>query len=221
MWTVFISYRRSDAEGEAGRLADALQLNLGKRRVFRDVVSISPGDMFDAVLDAQFAAATIALVLIGPAWLDELMRRSGEASTDYHRLEVATALSRRMRVIPILLRGAVIPPSSALPEELLPLTKCHAVTIRDESWEADVRRLIDAIGHPYRWDLLVVRLFAAVLVITVGVWGMASHAFRDRSSDYGFWRTLVFALSGAYGLVELCIGYRHLRTLRRLRHPQP
>lgn len=47
MPTVFLSYRRSDTGGEAGRLADTLQHKLGQRFVFRDVVGISPGDQFD------------------------------------------------------------------------------------------------------------------------------------------------------------------------------
>jgi len=75
MPTVFPSYRRSDTPGEAGRLAEVLQLKLGQRFVFRDVVSISPGDQFDAVIESQLAIAEIILVLIGPTWLDELKKR--------------------------------------------------------------------------------------------------------------------------------------------------
>lgn len=78
MPTVFLSYRRIDTGGEAGRLADALQHKLGKRFVFRDVVSISPGDQFDAVLETQLATAKLTLVLIGPVWLEELEKRLTE-----------------------------------------------------------------------------------------------------------------------------------------------
>jgi TIR domain len=221
MPTVFLSYRRIDAAGEAGRLADALQLKLGRRFVFRDVVSISPGDKFDAVLEAQLATAAITLVLIGPAWLQELGKRSAQESSDYHRLEVAAALRGRKRVIPVLLGGAGLPPRDALPEDLQALTRCQAITIRDEAWSRDVDRLIDAIGHPYRWDLLVLRVLAAGVVITLGVWKLAPHVFPERASDYAFWRALVLALSGVYGLVESSIGYRHFRTLRRLRRTAP
>ena len=78
MPTVFLSYRRSDTGGEAGRLADTLQHKLGRRFVFRDVVSISPGDQFDAVLETQLAAAKLVLVLIGTTWLEELKKRLTE-----------------------------------------------------------------------------------------------------------------------------------------------
>src|SRR5439155_21229399 len=72
MPTVFPRYRRSDTQGEAGRLAEVLQLKLGRRVVFRDVESISPGDQFDAVIESQLAIAEIILVLIVPTWLGEL-----------------------------------------------------------------------------------------------------------------------------------------------------
>jgi TIR domain len=221
MSTVFLSYRRDDTGGEAGRLADALQSKLGRRSLFRDVVSISPGEHFDVAVEGQLAAARIVLTLIGPAWLELLGRRSTEATTDYHRLEVATALREGKRVIPILLRGAALPAPTALPEDLLPLAKCQAMTMRDEAWRTDVERLLDALGRPYRWDRLVLRVVAAVAAITLGLWKVASQAFREQSSDYAFWRVLFLTLVGLYGLVELAIGYRHWRRVRRLRRTAP
>ena len=218
MSTVFLSYRRSDTGGEAGRLADALQHKLGQRSVFRDVVSISPGDQFDAVLERQLAAAKLALVLIGPAWLEELRKRLTEKDTDYHRVEVATALRGGKRVIPVLLRGAALPPPGALPKDLFELTRCQAITIRDEAWRTDVDRLIDAIGRPYRWGQLAIRIVIAVVVITLAVWKLIPQLAPDRVSDYGFLRGLVLWLAGVYGLIELFIGYRYLRRLKRLRH---
>jgi TIR domain-containing protein len=217
MPTVFLSYRRSDTQGEAGRLADVLQLKLGQKFVFRDVVSISPGDQFDAAIEAQLAKAKIVLVLIGPAWVDELKKRLTQENTDYHRVEVATALQGRKRVIPVLIRGAVLPPLAMLPEDLVALTKCQAITIRDEAWRGDVDRLIDAIGHPYRWDLYVLRMLIAATVIIVGVWKIGPQVVRGQTSDYAFWRGLVLGLFGIYCLLELFIGYRHFKSLKRLR----
>jgi len=39
---VFLSYRRGDVPGHAGRLADALRQRLGANSVFQDVVAIAP-----------------------------------------------------------------------------------------------------------------------------------------------------------------------------------
>jgi hypothetical protein len=217
MATVFLSYRRSDTGGEAGRLTDVLQQKLGHKFVFRDVVSISPGDQFDSVLESKLASAKVFLVLIGPAWVDELKRRLTKGDIDYHRIEVATALRAGKRVMPLLLKGAQLPPPDALPEDLLALTKCQAITVRDEAWRTDLDRLIDAIGRPYRWHLLAIRVMMAVPIIVFAVWKLTPHIAPSRVSDYGFLRTEVLALIGIYGLLELFLGYRHFMTLKRLR----
>jgi hypothetical protein len=218
MPTVFVSYRRSDTEGEAGRLADTLQRELGRRVVFRDVVSISPGEHFDAAITAHLASSVVALVLIGPTWLEELAKRLGDGKTDYLRLEVATTLKEGKRVIPVLLKGATLPPADALPDDLRHLLQCQAITVRDEAWKADVDRLIDAIGRPYRWDLLGVRALVALVLITLAVWQLAPLVTPDRLSDYGFIRRQMLFLIGIYVIVEACRAYRHFR---RLTHKGP
>ena len=217
MATVFLSYRRSDAGGEAGRLSDTLQHKLGRRFVFRDVVSISPGDQFDTVLKTQLDAAQVVLVLIGTKWLEELKRKLTQETTDFHRMEVATALRQGKRVIPVLLKGTTLPPQAALPEDLFQLTMCQTITLRDESWRADTDRLIDAIGRPYRWELLAFRIVIAMVVIIISVWKLSPQLAPDRVSDYGFFRGLVLSLVGAYGIIELFLGYRYFRRLKRLR----
>src|SRR5512143_938129 len=138
MGTVFLSYRRSDTGGEAGRLADAFRQRLGSALVFRDVADIPPGAEFDAELDRQLAAAKIVVVLIGPAWLTELRQRLGLPGIDYVRAEVAAALARWKRVIPGLLRNAGLPAVPDLPQDLGPLAMHQAMTLRDESWNQDV-----------------------------------------------------------------------------------
>lgn len=217
MPTVFLSYRRIDTGDEAGRLADTLQHKFGRRFVFRDVVSISPGDKFDTVLETQLAAAKVVLVLIGKTWIEELKTRFTEEKTDFHRVEVATALRRGKRVIPVLFKGATPPPESELPEDLIQLTKRQAITIRDESWSTDADRLIDAIGRSYRWDLLVLRIVLALVLAILSVWKLSSQLAPDQAIDYGFIRGLVLLFVSIYGFIELSIGYRHFRRLKRLR----
>ena len=43
MTATFISYRREDAAGYAGRLRESLERRLGDARVFRDVDALRPG----------------------------------------------------------------------------------------------------------------------------------------------------------------------------------
>ena len=216
MPTIFLSYRRSDTGAEAGRLSDTLQNKFGRRYVFRDVVSISPGDHFDAVLETQLAASKVVLVLIGTTWLEELKKRLTEEKTRFPSRGSGHCSERgKAGNSCAAQRQYIFPPLSELPEDLLPLTKCQAITIRDESWKADVDRLIDAIGRPYRWDLLALRIVIAVVVIALGVWLMAPQIARDQARNYSFWRGLVLALIGIYGLSELLIGYRHFKRMKR------
>lgn len=89
------------------------------------------------------------LAVIGREWLDASNtageRRLDEAE-DYVRREIAAALARpELRVIPVLVEGAAVPAAELLPEELRALSRRHAVSLRDESWEPDVDRLAIAI----------------------------------------------------------------------------
>ena len=65
---VFISYRRSDTEGYAGRLFEGLVARFGRDRVFFDVARIAPGQNFHAVIDDQLRASGALVVLIGSTW---------------------------------------------------------------------------------------------------------------------------------------------------------
>lgn len=63
---IFISYRREDSAGFAGRLADALEKGLGDEQVFRDVDDIRPGQDFVEAIETQLRHMDVVLVLIGP-----------------------------------------------------------------------------------------------------------------------------------------------------------
>jgi hypothetical protein len=215
MPTVFLSYRRSDTGGEAGRLADTFQHRIGGSLAFRDVADIPPGAQFDAMLDKELTAAKIVLVLIGPTWLTQLQQRLGQSDIDYLRVEVAAALARGKRVIPLLLNGAALPPAHALPDDLGALARHQAMTLRDESWSQDVDRLIDAIGRPYRWNIVALRAVFALVAIVVAMKLLVPMLPDERANDVVFVRILVASLAGAYALIEFAIAFRHFRKLHR------
>jgi hypothetical protein len=215
MPTVFLSYRRSDTGGEAGRLADTFQHKLGDGLTFRDVSSIPLGEQFDTVLRKELAAAKTVLVLIGPTWLTELRQRLAQPDVDHLRVEVSTALAARKRVIPMLLRGAGLPAAQDLPPDIESLAKHQAMTLRDESWSQDVDRLIDAIGRPYPWKNVALRAVVALLLIIVAVKLLLPFLPADLANDIGFLRILVASLTGIYALFELCLFYRYFKKLRR------
>lgn len=149
MAATFISYRREDAAGYAGRLRESLERRLGNERVFRDVDTLRPGDDFVRAIDSRLAECRVVLVVIGREWLDartaDGARRLDDAG-DFVRLEVIAALARpTVLVVPVLVEGMTMPPSAALPGPLRPLARRHAVSVRDETWNADIDRLVDLI----------------------------------------------------------------------------
>lgn len=142
---VFISYRREDTGGAAGRLYDRLCARFGSRRVFRDVDTIEPGERFTRQIEERLAATDVLIALIGREWLSSAhadgrprLRDTG----DFVRLEIATALRRGIAVIPALLHNATMPREEELPADLAPLAQCQAIHIDDADFHEDVSRLI-------------------------------------------------------------------------------
>lgn len=214
MSRVFLSYRRSDSGGEAARLEEHLQQSLGRDAVFRDVSDIEAGSRFDHTLNERLAAAQVVLVLIGRSWLEELRARLGRPDLDYHRLEIAQALAQGKRVIPLLLHGSPLPATEALPEDLQALTRCHALTLRDEAWRDDVERLADAIGRPYDWRGLSLRSLGALLSSVVGVWLLAPRLAPEAGVPE--LRNLILLVLAGYAAVEAALWWRHRQRLDRL-----
>jgi len=212
---VFLSYRRSDTVGEAGRLTDTLQQKLGDEFTFRDVSSIPPGKEFQSFLEMELAAAKIVLVLIGPDWLAELRKRLTQSQVDYVRMEVSIALAAHKRIIPILLKGAAFPTARDLPEDIDSLAKYQTMTLRDESWSQDVDRLIDAIGRPYPWKNVALRAVGTLVLVFVTVKLLLPLFPIDLANDIGFLRIVVALLMGIYALFELILAYRYFYKLRR------
>jgi len=144
MHGIFISYRREDAAGYAGRLYDRLAAHFGDERVFMDVEGIEPGaDFFDAI-ERAVGSCEALIVIIGKEWLaaDNAGHRRLDDPADFVRLETATALARGIRVVPVLVEGAAMPRADQLPAELAPLTRRQAVELSHKQWDATTAELI-------------------------------------------------------------------------------
>jgi hypothetical protein len=148
MSAIFISYRREDAEGQAGRLFDDLAMHLGEGSVFMDVVGIEPGRDFRLAIDEHVASCGVLLAVIGRSWLDakdQSGRLRLEDPMDFVRLEIASALKRGIPVIPVLVRGASIPRPDQLPPDLADLAFRNGVELTHARWDSDVQILIKAL----------------------------------------------------------------------------
>jgi hypothetical protein len=145
---IFISYRRDDTEGEAGRLFDDLTRVFGNEAVFMDVAGIDPGIDFRKAIDENVACCGVLLAMIGPTWATITgtsgQRRLDDAN-DYVRLEIASALARNIAVIPVLVHDARMPHADQLPDNLKDLAYRNSVEITHARWNSDVQLLVQAL----------------------------------------------------------------------------
>jgi hypothetical protein len=153
---IFISYRREETAYPAGWLYDRLADRFGAGQVFKDVDSIRLGDDFVEVITRAVGSCDVLLALIGDQWLtvsDERGRRRLEDPDDFVRLEIEAALTRQVRVIPILIDGARMPHAEDLPDSLAKLVRRQALELSPASFEFDTSRLLKVLD----WTLAEVR----------------------------------------------------------------
>lgn len=144
---IFISYRREDSAGHAGRLFDALSEPF-EGRLFMDVDTLAPGTDFFEAIDEAVGSCEALIVIIGREWLtveDKAGRRRLDDPCDFVRREIESALGRKIRVIPVLVQDAVMPSAGELPASLAALARRHAIELSDDRWSYDVARLARTI----------------------------------------------------------------------------
>lgn len=184
--SIFISYRRDDSAGHAGRLCDRLEAAFGTDRVFRDIEDIAAGDDFVQTLHGQVDRCEVLLALIGPRWMD-LKGPDGRprlsCEDDWVRREIARGLARGIRVIPVLLQGAKLPAPAELPEDLTALSRRQALELRDTQFERDADHLISLLA-PGQARLRRYRIAIGLLLVALaGVGAYAVHLHRVGVDD--------------------------------------
>jgi TPR repeat protein len=186
---IFISYRREDAPGQAGRLSDRLKQEFGNDNVFIDVDTLLPGDDFVDAIGETLGRCDLMIAIIGPGWLtatDSHGRVRLEDPADFVRVEVQTALDRHIRTVPVLVNHGLMPREDQLPESLKPLIRRQAIELSDVRWTSDVGALVEkvtratAAAEPARraaaalprkrrfWPITI----AAAAVVASGVFGL-------------------------------------------------
>ncbi|HXO27232.1 MAG TPA: toll/interleukin-1 receptor domain-containing protein, partial [Thermoanaerobaculia bacterium] len=149
---IFINYRREDSAGHTGRLFDRLSARL-PGRVFMDIDTLEPGVDFAEVIEKAVGSCQVLIVVIGNDWLrvkDAAGHRRLDDEADYVRLELATALQRSIRVIPVLVQGAPMPRAEELPADIARLARRNAIELSDARWAYDVDRLSHTIEEVLR-----------------------------------------------------------------------
>jgi hypothetical protein len=148
MRPIFISYRREDSEGQAGRLFESLREVFGEHTVFMDVATIEPGADFRRAIETNIDRCAVLLSLIGRTWLtvtDHDGKRRLDNPADFVRIETASALKRGVTVIPVLVQGATMPQEADLPADIKDLAYRNSVELTHARWDSDLQLLINAL----------------------------------------------------------------------------
>jgi hypothetical protein len=149
---IFMSYRREEAGFPAGWLYDRLVSHFDSNQVFRDIDSIELGDDFVERITTAVGSCHVLLALIGDRWLtitDQDGRRRLDNPGDFVRVEIEAALSRNVRVIPILVDGARMPSADELPASLAKLSRRQALELSANRFDSDVGRLLKVLDWSF------------------------------------------------------------------------
>jgi len=146
----FLSYRRSDTGWVACALHAELTRILGDGEVFLDVSSLKLGHSWSQALDKALDTCDVALVLIGPDWLEcrdpKTDKRRLDDTSDFVLIEITRSLERGIPVIPILVDDTEPPTAEQLPDDLeelvFQLMDKQGKPVRQSSFRSDVAELL-------------------------------------------------------------------------------
>jgi hypothetical protein len=149
---ILINYRRDDASHLAGRLYDRLAAHFPKNQIFIDVDNLDPGVDFVEAIEQSVGSCDVLIAVIGKRWLISSEADGGrrlDNPDDFVRLEIAVALKRNIRVIPVLVDDASMPRANDLPDDLKSLIRRNAVQVGHTHFSADSERLIAALERVF------------------------------------------------------------------------
>jgi hypothetical protein len=148
MSRLFISYRIDDSVHAAIAIADRLASHFGPDNVFRDRDSLPLGILYPRKIRRALERCDTVVALLGPLWLDirdDSDRRRLDDPRDWVRTELRMAFERDIPVIPVLLDHTPLPSQDQLPPDIRRLSLSAYWQVRHQSFESDVRGLIDGI----------------------------------------------------------------------------
>ena len=107
-----------------------------------------PGMDFTEYIQESWANATRSAI-IGNQWLDAADKGGGrrlDNAADNVRIEIESALLRKIPLIPVLVGGAEMPAEEALPQSLRKLATRNAIHVRpNPDFRPDMTRLIEGL----------------------------------------------------------------------------
>jgi tetratricopeptide (TPR) repeat protein len=125
-----------------------------------DVDHVPAGVDFVDYLNRQVAACDVFLAVIGPNWVDakdDSGHRRFDNPNDYVTVEIAAALARNIRVIPVLVDGARTPNADKLPDSIKLLVRRNAVEVRNTHFGRDAEALTNKVREALKTTRPVTR----------------------------------------------------------------
>jgi hypothetical protein len=183
---IFLSYRKKDSESITRHLCLDLEKSFSKEQIFMDMDKLDPGVEFEEVIKERLADCDVMLAIIGPDWLGQKADGSSRImdKKDWVRIELATALERKIRVIPVLVEGGRLPAEEQLPEDLRPLVGKQTYEVTNQRWNYDTDQLIQFLKKLLGEEPAVAKPASRgskkALWITVAVAGLAVVFFLVR-----------------------------------------
>ena len=147
--SVFISYRRTDTQQAAGRLADRLIERFGREAVVIDVDTDQVGRDYRTLISDYLEDADLVLALIGPRFMAEGPdgTRRLDQPHDALRLELTHALARDVPVVPVLVDSAELPDPDDLPDDLRDLVFRGSVDLAHHRFDRDYYFLEERVAR--------------------------------------------------------------------------
>jgi len=145
---IFIVYRPDDASSEAGRVYDRLSTHCAQNRISMDANAAPEINPAEPGPKDGNPSCDVLIAIIGKRWLDasdEEGKRRLDDPEDFVRTEIGTALKRGIRVIPVLVEGALMPRSGELPDELKALVRRRAINVSPDQFLDDLEQLTGAV----------------------------------------------------------------------------
>lgn len=149
---IFISYRKDDSKWNTQLLYDRLTKYFPEKLLFKDFNTIKAGEDYRVSINKALNKCHILLVIMGKNWLNAKDEKGAERlqnSEDLVRIEIATALARNIRVIPVLFDNITIPSKILLPEDLWALSLRQSVSVSETNFDYDIKHLADAIKNKH------------------------------------------------------------------------
>ena len=115
-----------------------------------DVDSIELGLDFAEAISSYLAGCQALIAVIGKDWLgatDAQGRSRLDNANDYVRLEIETALTRNIRVIPVVVEGAQIPRAEELPSSMESLSRRNGIEMSHANFGSDTAKLIATLDR--------------------------------------------------------------------------